>query len=103
MSALGIVETRGLTAAVEATDAMCKDASVSVQQVVQPGGGHLTILARGDVAAVSSAVDAGERAARAVGGDVICVNVIPNPHPELEAYLDAQNPPAESEDAEAED
>lgn len=92
MAALGIVETRGLTAAVEATDAMCKDARVSVQQVARPGGGHLTVLVRGDVAAVSSAVAAGEAAARAVGGDIICVNVIPSPHPELEAYLDEWYP-----------
>ena len=95
MAALGIVETRGFTAAVEATDAMCKDANVSVQQVVHPGGGHLTILARGEVAAVSSAVAAGEAA---VGGDIICVNVIPNPHPELDAYLSAAYPPEATDD-----
>lgn len=103
MAALGIVETRGMTAAVEATDAMCKDARVSVQQVAHPGGGHLTILVRGEVAAVSSAVEAGRSAAQAVGGDIICVNVIPNPHPELEAYLDEHFAPSVSGDEEGED
>ena len=99
MAALGIVETRGLTAAVQATDAMCKDARVSVQQVVHPGGGHLTVLVRGEVAAVSSAVAAGESAAHAVGGDIICANVIPAPHPDLEAYLDMHfSSSAEKED-----
>lgn len=85
--AIGIVETRGYTAAVEALDAMCKDAKVSVGRIEFPGGGHVTILAQGEVAAVTSAVEAGTAAAAKVGGDLICTNVIPNPHPDLMQYL----------------
>jgi microcompartment protein CcmL/EutN len=87
MAALGIVETRGFTAAVEALDAMCKDARVSVKQIKRPGGGHVTLLAEGDVAAVASAVEAGVHAATRVGGDIICKHVIANPHPELAKAL----------------
>lgn len=87
MAALGIVETRGFCVAVEALDAMCKDASVSVKQIKRPGGGHITLLAEGDVAAVTSAVEAGVSAASRVGGDIICNYVIPNPHQELADYL----------------
>ncbi|MCH3971298.1 MAG: BMC domain-containing protein [Oscillospiraceae bacterium] len=100
MAALGIVETRGMSAAVEATDAMCKDARVSVRQVVVPGGGHMAILVQGDVAAVTSAVSAGLAAAQKVGGDIICTNVIPNPHIELQQYLDAEFPGNTEEDGE---
>lgn len=87
MAALGIVETRGFSAAVEALDAMCKDARVSVKQIKRPGGGHITLLAEGEVAAVTSAVEAGVCAASRVGGDIICSHVIPNPHQELTEYL----------------
>lgn len=85
--ALGIVETRGFTATVDALDAMCKDAMIEVRQVVHPGGGHITLLADGDVAAVTSAVEAGTAAAQQVGGDIICAFVIPNPHPDLMQYM----------------
>jgi microcompartment protein CcmL/EutN len=85
--ALGILETRGFSAAIEALDAMCKDARVSVKQIKRPGGGHITLLAEGEVAAVLSAVEAGVSAASRIGGDIICSHVIPNPHPELSAYL----------------
>ncbi len=87
MAAIGIVETRGFTAAVEALDAMCKDAKVDVSQISRPGGGHIAVIAQGDVAAVNSAVEAGVEAARRVGGDIICSNVIPNPHADLADYL----------------
>jgi ethanolamine utilization protein EutM len=87
MAAIGIVETRGFTAAAEALDTMCKDARVTVTQLKRPGGGHVTIIAEGEVAAVMSAVEAGKAAACRVGGDVICTNVIPNPHPDLEKYI----------------
>lgn len=85
--ALGIMETRGFTAAVDAMDAMCKDAAVHVEQVSRPGGGHITILASGEVAAVTSAVEAGKYAAQNTGGDIICSYVIPNPHEQLAEYL----------------
>ena len=85
--ALGVVETRGYTAAIEAADAMCKYAQIEVKEVKVPGGGHVTLFTMGDVAAVTSAVEAGVDAAGRVGGDIICSFVIPNPHPELETYL----------------
>ena len=85
--ALGIVETRGFTAAADALDAMCKDAMIRVRQAAHPGGGHVTLLVDGEVAAVTSAVEAGTAAAEQVGGDIICSFVIPNPHPALVAYL----------------
>lgn len=86
--AIGIVETRGFTACVEALDAMCKDARVTVRQIARPGGGHVTIIAEGGVAAVDSAVSAGVQSALRVGGDIICSNVIANPHPDLLAILE---------------
>ena len=87
MAAIGIVETRGYTAAVEALDTMCKDARVSVSKIERPGGGHVALIAEGEVAAVQSAVDAGTAAAHRVGGEVSCSNVIPNPHPDLIQYI----------------
>lgn len=87
MAALGIFETRGFVAAVEALDAMSKDAGVSVRQVKRPGGGHVSLLVEGEVAAVASALEAGACAAGRIGGDIICNIIIPNPHPELTAYL----------------
>lgn len=85
--AIGIVETRGFTASVEALDAMCKDARVLVKQIKKAGGGHIVIIAEGDVAAVTSAVSAGIASALKVGGDIICSNVIANPHQDLNKFL----------------
>ncbi|MFV0412251.1 MAG: BMC domain-containing protein [Oscillospiraceae bacterium] len=87
MAAIGILETRGLTGATNAMDAMCKNAAVSVQQLVRPGGGHITIVATGDVASVQSAIEAGAFAALAIGGELVCQAVIPNPHPDLVPFL----------------
>lgn len=87
MAALGVVEIRSFSGAVEALDAMCKDARVSVKQVKRPGGGHVTLLAEGDVAAVASAVEAGVSAASHMCSDIICSFVLPNPHEELMEFL----------------
>jgi microcompartment protein CcmL/EutN len=84
--ALGLIETRGLVALVEASDAMVKAADVDVLGWQAIGGGLITALVRGDVAAVHAATQAGERAARAVG-EVIAVHVIPRPHTSLEPLL----------------
>ncbi len=84
--ALGMIETRGLVALIEASDAMVKTAEVEVQGWHPIGGGLITALVRGDVGAVRAATEAGERAARAVG-EVIAVHVIPRPHPSLEPLL----------------
>jgi microcompartment protein CcmL/EutN len=84
--ALGMVETRGLVAMVEAADAMVKAANVTVVGWESIGSGYVTVLVRGDVAAVRAATDAGAAAARRVG-ELISVHVIPRPHPSLEDIL----------------
>lgn len=86
-SALGFVETLGMTAATLAADAMVKSANVSVVTAQRPGGGIVTIIVRGDVGAVKAAVDAGAAAARTVG-TVRSAHVIPRPHEDLEDILD---------------
>jgi ethanolamine utilization protein EutM len=84
--ALGMIETRGLVALIEAMDAMAKAAHVELVGWHQIGGGLVTGLVRGDVAAVRAAVDAGSAAAGKVG-EVVAVHVIPRPHPSLESVL----------------
>ena len=85
-SALGMIETRGLVAAIEAADAMVKAASVSVVAQTKAGGGLVSTLVRGEVGAVKAATDAGAVAANKVG-DVVSVHVIPRPHDEVEALI----------------
>ena len=84
--ALGMVETRGLVAMIEAADAMVKAAKVTVVGWEKIGSGYVTALVRGDVAAVKAATDAGAAAARRVG-ELVAVHVIPRPHPSLEDTL----------------
>ena len=86
--ALGMIETRGFAAMVEASDAMVKAAQVEMAGWQIVGGGLVTTLVRGDVAAVRAATEAGAKAARAVG-DVIAVHVIPRPHASLLELLPA--------------
>lgn len=83
MDALGMIETKGLTALIEAADAMVKAARVQLVGYQQIGGGLVTALVRGDVAACKAATDAGAAAAKRVG-ELIAVHVIPRPHGELE-------------------
>ena len=84
--ALGMIETRGLVAMIEAADAMVKAANVTIVGWEKIGSGYVTVLARGDVAAVRAATDAGAVAARRVG-ELLSVHVIPRPHPSLEDVL----------------
>jgi microcompartment protein CcmL/EutN len=85
--ALGLVETRGLVAAVEAADAMVKAANVTLlPEADRIGSGYVTVMVRGDVGAVKAATDAGAAAAKKVG-ELVSVHVIPRPHPELEKIL----------------
>jgi microcompartment protein CcmL/EutN len=84
--ALGMIETRGLVAMIEAADAMVKAAKVTLIGWEKIGSGYVTALVRGDVAAVRAATDAGAAAARQVG-ELIAVHVIPRPHPSLEDAL----------------
>ena len=85
-NALGMVETRGLVAAIEAADAMVKAANVQLVGKEQVGGGLVTVMVRGDVGAVKASVEAGGAAAKRVG-ELVSVHVIPRPHEDVEAIL----------------
>ncbi len=85
--ALGMIETRGLTALVEATDAMLKSANVELAgPMTQVGNAMVTVCVTGDVAAVKAATEAGRNAAQSLG-EVVSVSVIARPHNELTAVL----------------
>ena len=84
--ALGMIETRGFTAMVEASDAMVKAANVELVSYEKIGGGYVTAVVRGDVAAVRAAVDAGTRAAERVG-EIVSTHVIPRPHGNVDVTL----------------
>ena len=86
MKALGMIETRGLVAAIEAADAMVKAANVNLIGKVHVGGGLVTVMVRGDVGAVKAATDAGAAAAAKVG-ELVSVHVIPRPHNDVEMIL----------------
>ena len=86
MLALGMIETRGLTASIEAADAMLKAADVELVGTEKIGSGLVTVMVRGDVGAVKAATDAGAAAAQRVG-ELISVHVIPRPHVEVESIL----------------
>ncbi len=81
--ALGMIETKGLVALIEAADAMVKAANVTLVGWEKIGSGYVTVLCRGDVAAVKAATDAGAASARRVG-ELLAVHVIPRPHSNLE-------------------
>lgn len=84
--ALGMIETRGMLPAIEAADASLKAANVTLSNIEKVGGGLVTIMLRGDVAAVKAATDAGAASARKVG-ELISVHVIPSPHESLEGTV----------------
>lgn len=84
--ALGMIETRGFTAMVEAADAMVKAAKVELVSYQQIGGGYVTAVVRGDVAAVKAAIEAGIRGAERVG-EVVSTHVIARPHANIDAVL----------------
>jgi ethanolamine utilization protein EutM len=86
MEALGMVETKGLVALIEASDAMLKAANVQLVGWEKVGSGLVTVFVVGDVAAVKAAVDAGASAASKIG-EVVSVQVIPRPHEELASVL----------------
>lgn len=85
-NALGLIETKGLVAAIEAGDAMVKSANVTLVGTEKIGSGLVTIMVRGDVGAVKAAVDAGTAAAQKVG-EVVSTHVIPRPHTDVERIL----------------
>ena len=84
--ALGMIETRGFAAMVEAADAMVKAAKVELVSYEKIGGGYVTALVRGDVAAVKAACDAGQTAASRVG-ELVTVHVIARPHANIDLVL----------------
>lgn len=84
--ALGMVETRGLTAAIEAADAMVKAAEVVLIGTEKIGSGLVTVMVRGDVGAVKAATEVGSSAAAKLG-ELVAVHVIPRPHHDVEAIL----------------
>ncbi|MCL4266585.1 MAG: BMC domain-containing protein [Anaerolineae bacterium] len=84
--ALGMIECRGFAAMVEASDAMVKAARVELVGYEKTGGGYVTAIVRGDVAAVKAAVEAGARGAEKVG-EVVAIHVIPRPHPNVDLTL----------------
>lgn len=84
--ALGMIETKGFVALVEASDAMVKAARVELVGYEKIGGAYTTTIVRGDVAAVKAAVEAGARAAEKVG-ELISVHVIPRPHANVDKVL----------------
>ena len=85
-NALGMVETRGLVAAIEAADAMVKAANVQLVGKEQVGGGLVTVMVRGDVGAVKAATDAGAAAAESIG-ELFSVHVSPRPHTAVDGIL----------------
>lgn len=84
--ALGMIETRGFTAMVVASDAMVKAAKVELIGFEKIGGGFVTAIVRGDVASVKAAVDAGTVAAEKVG-EVVSTHIIPRPHSNVDSAL----------------
>jgi len=90
-TALGMVETRGLVASIEAADAMSKVAYVQLLSQEEIGGGYVTIMVRGEVGAVQSSVDAGVAAAKRAG-ELVAAHVIARPHQRVEKLLH-QGPP----------
>ncbi len=84
--ALGMIETRGFAAMVEASDAMVKAAKVELIGFEKIGGGYVTAIVRGDVASVRAAVDAGVQAAQKVG-EIVSSHIIPRPHANVDSAL----------------
>jgi microcompartment protein CcmL/EutN len=92
--ALGMIECRSFAAMVEASDAMVKAARVELVSYEKTGGGFVTAIVRGDVAAVKAAVEAGTRGAERVG-EVVSVHVIPRPHANVDTTLPLGRTPSE--------
>ena len=93
MKALGLIETKGTLAAVEAADAMVKAADVTLVEKTRVGGGLVTITVTGDVAAVQAAVDAGAAAVERIAASSLAAKlVIPRPHEELEILFTPKGP-----------
>ena len=88
LEALGMIETRGLVAAIEAADAMLKAANVELVGTEKIGSGLVSVMVRGDVGAVKAAVEAGSASSSRLG-EIIATHVIPRPHGDVEKILPA--------------
>lgn len=86
MAAIGMVETRGLTASIEAADAMLKAADVSLVGTEKIGSGLVTVIVQGEVGAVKAATESGQEAASRIG-ELVAVHVIPSPHEDVSKIL----------------
>lgn len=84
--ALGMIETKGLVAAIEAADSMVKAANVALVGYEKIGSGLVTVMVRGDVGAVKAATDAGAASAKRIG-EIVSIHVIPRPHTDVEKML----------------
>ncbi len=90
MNAIGMIETNSIPAGIEAGDAMLKAANVHIVSWDKVGSGLVTVLIRGDVAAVKAATEAGSAAARNIG-ELVSVHVIPRPHEDVAAQIESGN------------
>ncbi|MEG1459627.1 MAG: BMC domain-containing protein [Acetivibrio sp.] len=88
MSAIGMIETRGLTASIEAADAMLKAADVELVGTEKIGSGLVTVIVKGEVGAVKAATESGQEAASRLG-ELVAVHVIPRPHADIAKILPA--------------
>lgn len=89
MQAIGMIETKGLLAAIESADSMTKSANVQILEKVYIGGGLVTIIVNGDVGAVRAAVDAGVAAVKTLGEEfLISEHIIPRPHEDLKTIME---------------
>jgi len=85
--AIGMIETKGYTGSIEASDAMVKAANVTLVKTIQIGGGLITVIAKGDIGSIKAAVDAGTKAASKVG-ELVSSHIIARPHDDLiEAFV----------------
>ncbi|WP_286232049.1 BMC domain-containing protein [Neobacillus mesonae] len=87
MKAIGLIETRGLTAAIEALDSMAKAANIRLVDLKKVGSGLVTVIVEGDVSDVTAAVEVGKEAHFRTGGELVSYNVIARPHSEIAKIL----------------
>lgn len=85
--AIGLIETQGLVGIIEAADVMCKAANVEIVGKESVGGGYVTVMVKGDVAAVKAAVEAGAEAVTRMGGKLVVAHVIARPHAGVASLL----------------
>ena len=88
--AIGLIETQGLVGVIEAADVMCKAANVEIVGKESVGGGYVTVMVKGDVAAVTAAVEAGAAAVNRIGGKLVLAHIIARPHSGVTSLLPRQ-------------